>query len=290
MPPSADPSEAPLSEDALAHRIAKMTLSSEPSWAAAPAPPSSVSLAATSKESKTKTKGAGSERRRRQRETAQAGPRLPPEVLLRIIQVGAEVTDLEVPTSPESKERRQYLVKLSLVSWLFRHEAQRLLWEQVLITSDAGARNFLLSANKKWSTRILELSALDLDESSTWFNGDLAQQGVWAARDLSHLKLEGVKSLKADTFYSSTEILRKSCRPSFSAMTLTLFHCRPEEARLGPVCSQARPLLDPCSSSVFHDRHPQLESSTPTSVLAPAPPSAAGFNPSNEDDYIPPCL
>ncbi|ORY75951.1 hypothetical protein BCR35DRAFT_332947 [Leucosporidium creatinivorum] len=76
-------------------------------------------------------------------------PRLPPELQLRIIQVGAELPQPLEPSSAESRDRRALLRQASLVCSLWRTEAQRLLWEAPCLMSDKGIISFLSSAGAR---------------------------------------------------------------------------------------------------------------------------------------------
>ncbi|ORY89444.1 hypothetical protein BCR35DRAFT_329371 [Leucosporidium creatinivorum] len=74
-------------------------------------------------------------------------PHLPPEVLYRILELGAASFE-----RGEWSQRSKYLRRAALVSSVCKEQAQRLLWEDATITSDRAVQSFIEGAQKGRST------------------------------------------------------------------------------------------------------------------------------------------
>jgi len=97
--------------------------------------------------------------------------------------------------TPRARRRRAFLRSASLVCQQWREEAQKLLWQAVAIHSDEGALSFLLSAEKGYETRQLELWTKWGNDDPEEIGGGLADEVLKTSRGVRVLLLDNIEKL-----------------------------------------------------------------------------------------------
>ena len=176
--------------------------------------PHSEGSAATGKSKKKKVSGA--ERRKRQKIKLAEGPRLPPELLCYILQVGSAL--IETLSAQEQRdqleERRKILAGVSLVSKLFGSEAQRLLWDTLYLRTHQRAELFVSSSQKTLVTTRLVIGswagdAGDSEIGEAIIHGSLARKVIEACTGVQYLELRMVVHLDPNLFYDAPGLSSK---------------------------------------------------------------------------------
>lgn len=134
----------------------------------------------------------------------ESGPsRLPPELQLKVIQAGAETTGSPYLVTDETSHRRAFLRQASLVSSLWRSEAQSLLWGTPQFRSNHAIESFLLGGEEKATGRSLTLSTSKEDDGvpSGLLSGSLVGRAIAACHDLKTLVVEDVTDVDPLVFF-----------------------------------------------------------------------------------------
>lgn len=126
-------------------------------------------------------------------------PPLPSDVVYLILRHAAPVKDGPYELSHEARQRLDFLRCASLVSSVWRQEAQTLLWEHVVLCSNDQMKNFLLSVEKDHHTASLRIGA-EQPRLVSPVDGRLAQQVLTGCRGVEYVELHSIVGLPPTSF------------------------------------------------------------------------------------------
>lgn len=132
---------------------------------------------------------------------------LPSDVVCLILEYGASVDARS--SSSEIAERRRHLRQASLVCSVWRGEAQRLLWQHVVLDSNERMRRLLSSTRNDHRTLFLRFEEEYNFDFSSPLHGGLVEKVLARVRGLESLELSDIHSLPATSL----------CAPSLRGKT-----------------------------------------------------------------------